>query len=87
MKDRRIGRFWIDRYAIDERPHQVRAMLQDVIVLRAECLAHADAIEYDGIHPSFDAISRGEMVPKYDAEVATNGDASVRSVAWKRRHP
>jgi hypothetical protein len=84
VKDKRIGRFSVSRYEVDERPHVVRKVMKDVIVLRAEFMGYSDRIEYHGIHASFAAIGEAEEPPLYLIEVTQNGDGSVGKVKWVR---
>ena len=83
MRDRRIGRFNIDVHIIHERPELARAVLRDVIVLRAECLDYAHCFDYVGVHPSFAVLPVGQMVPAYTADITCKGDGSVESITWK----
>lgn len=82
-KDRRIGKFSINRHTLDECPEVARAVLRDVIVLRAEAMWDANRIEYVGVHPSFAVKPDGEIAPEYTAEIKTKGDGSVEHVTWK----
>ena len=83
MRDRRIGKFTVDLHLIDNCADQVRVMMKDVLVLRAECLHHKHCIEYVGIHPAFSAIPDGYEPPPYTAEVRCKGDGTVEKVTWR----
>lgn len=85
MRDRRIGKFSLHRHLLDECPDCARAILRDVIVLRAEAMWHADRIDYVGVHPSFAIKEDGEDPPEYDAEIEVRGDGTVdvERVTWK----
>ena len=83
MKDRRLGKFKINRHIIDECPHQVLAIMKNMIIVRAEMHWAFDGIEYVGIHPAFAAVPHGQMMPEYYPAITTNGDATVRKVEWK----
>lgn len=83
MKDKRYGKFRINSHIIDECPHQVLAIMKDMIIVRAEMHWAFDGIEYVGIHPAFAAVPPGQMMPEYYPAITTNGDATVRKVEWK----
>lgn len=83
MQERRIGKFSLDLHLIDNCPDQVRAALRDMIVLRAECLHHANRIEYVAMHPSFAVKPDREEPREYLADIKCNGDGSVERVTWK----
>lgn len=85
MKDRRIGKFYIDWYSIDERPEHCRAVLRDCIVLRAESMHHRGAIEYHAINPAFDVCEIGDVLPEYDIEITTLPSGGVKAVKWVKR--
>lgn len=66
---RRIGKFNIDRHIIDNSPHDAVASLEGCIVLRAECMAHTGMYEYFAIHPDFEEVPVGMMIPEYHAVI------------------
>lgn len=65
MKDRRIGKFLIDLHVFDERPRDVRAVMDACVVIRAEALLGLGAIEYVAVSPHFAPVKRGEVIPSY----------------------
>lgn len=87
MQDRRIGKFTISRHIVDECPDVARAVLRDVLIVRAEAMWHMDRIEYVGAHPAFAAKPDGEMPPEYMPEIKARGDGSVESVKWTLLKP
>ena len=82
MKDTRIGKFTIDQYVINERPHHVLALMKDMIIVRAEYMWAHHGIEYMGIHPDFAALPPGQVAPEYVPIISTRGDGSVDKVKW-----
>jgi hypothetical protein len=66
---RRVGKFQISDDIIDEQPQVARAVLSGLIVLRAEALHHAYAIEYIAAGDQFEPITLGEMVPMYTVSI------------------
>lgn len=84
MKDTRIGRFKIGRYTIDERPEVARALLNDMIVLRAEMLGYYDGVEYQAINPAFGALEAGAYPSEYIAQVTFGGDGTIRTIKWQK---
>lgn len=83
MKDRRIGRFFIDAYVIDRDPQGARAILKDVIVVRAEQMWNRNGVEYVGICDAFEVNDPMHMVPEYEPQLVFSRDAAVQ-VTWKR---
>lgn len=69
MKDRRIGRFYIDALLLQSRPEEAKKVLQGVLIVRAEQRWDMDAIEYVGIHESFDELERGQIAPLYEVRL------------------
>ena len=65
MRDRHIGKFYIDLDLIDNDPKLVRSILSSVIVLRAETLIHSNVIEYFAISPAFEEVPLGMYTPEY----------------------
>lgn len=65
IKDRRVGKFYIRLDHINTWPDQVKDFLSGMIVLRAECLCHRNAIEHIAIHKDFLEVPLGEEPPTY----------------------
>lgn len=80
-----IGKFTIRKYFIESRPELVRAMLRDVIVLRAELRYDTDGIRYVGLHDSFHPLPRGSLPMEYEALITESqvGDIRTFSVEWR----
>ena len=47
--------------------------MRDVIVLHTETNYATDAITYWAIHPDFEAVKSGEVIPTYDLVVTGTG--------------
>lgn len=77
---RRLGRFRIAFGIVDGSPADALAALDGCVVLRAEALLGAGAIEYEAWHPDFAQVEPGEEMPGYEA-VLSGG----RRVRWEPR--
>ena len=75
---RRYGKFSISRELIDCFPEEVLAIMQDVLVVRAEMHFASDCVEYIGMCMHFDKTEPGEEIPKY---ICTAHDAGW---GWNR---
>ncbi len=79
LKERRIGRFEVPVEIINENPDVVRAIMGEVIVLKADVLYHRKAMLYDAICPQFDEADEGVLdLPFYDINVAEDGVTFTR---------
>ena len=80
MTNRRYGRF----YAPTDWAYQFRTELKRVmgqcIIVRAEVLFHRDQIEYYAISEHFRTIEEGEVPPVYEWIFGEDGDVSVSEV-------
>lgn len=85
----RKGHFSISRTLIKEEPEVVALAMSGMIVMRAECMLHTDAIEYWAMSEHFDEIELGEIVPEYlpEVEKVSLEDGEVRHIirGWKRQ--
>lgn len=75
-KQRRIGEFDVSLAMIDEYPDSVKQVMQNIIIIRAECLYHKDCIRYTGISKMFDVVKLGHDIPRYQM-VANDHTGSV----------
>lgn len=66
IDDLRRGRFKLAKQIINANPDAARLIMGNLIVIRAECLAMEDVIEYWGISPLFRELREGELIPKYE---------------------
>ena len=84
MQDRRLGNFRISLKVIEQEPKLARAILKDVIVLRAECLWHMGYIDYVGTHPQFDVVLEYLHAPNYTFNLTVVRTASdlVNKIEW-----
>ena len=78
VKDRRLGRFFIDIEFIDNHPEDVLAILSGTIVLDTRYDYARMAIEYIGINPRFDEVREGLLVPLY--YITIHSDTKVVSI-------
>jgi hypothetical protein len=74
IKNRRLGRFLIQKDLIDKRSGEILEMFSTlkILVVRAEALYAQDAIEYVGISPVFDEVESNLMVPTYYIKAETD---------------
>jgi len=84
MRDNRIGKFTLNRHMVDECPDQARAVLRDMLVLRAEAMWHRNEIEYIAAHPAFETLGLNAEPPKYVAEIRCRADGAVERVTWTK---
>lgn len=78
-----LGRFTISKQSIEDQPNIVRAVMQGMIVVRAEMLYPGDAIEYVALWDRFEPVEPGKMIPFYDIRVTLPGDGTVSVEAVK----
>lgn len=81
MGERRYGRFQVPLDLIEQHPAAIRAVMGEVIVLRAEALIAAHAIEYEAVCPDFDIVAHGEAMPTYDVIF----EADTHKVVWVKQ--
>lgn len=65
---RRVGRFSIPFYTIEENPSMVLLMLSGKLVIRAEARHEMAAIEYHAYCDDFDEVEQGQQIPEYVGE-------------------
>lgn len=65
MFDQRLGRFTISLDLLRREPKAVQKVMGECIPVRAECLYHADCIEYMAISKHFRKVPPGKLVPEY----------------------
>ena len=65
IKENRIGIFAIDHHFIKDDEEFVRALMQHVIIVRAESMYSRDAIEYVGYSDLFEPVRPGVSAPNY----------------------
>lgn len=62
----RVGRFEISMELIEKAPQDVMAVMQNVIIVRAESMFIKDAITYDAYSPLFETVEDCSEVPTYE---------------------
>ena len=79
---KRIGQFFIPRQAIFNNQDDVLAIMQHVIVVRAEMHLNRDGVEYVGYSDLFDEIEEGLVAPHYTFTIHREdyGDGYIVSV-------
>lgn len=80
--NRKLGKFRISNRLIEKDPELCRLALDGVIVVRAECLWHCDAIEYIGLHEDFAELPAGQIVPDYVAVITAGDDENPPARTW-----
>ena len=66
----RYGKFYIRRDLIEQSPQEAAAMLQGMVIVRAEMMVVRNAVEYVAMHPEFaKSTSLSAAVPEYIVEV------------------
>ncbi len=61
-----IGCFKISIDMIEQHPNEIMKIMENMIIVRAECLYVDDAIQYQGISDKyFDIVGIGSVVPDY----------------------
>lgn len=82
MRCRRLGRFFVhDRFLVDLEPGEVPPVFQGMVVLRAESSWIRPGIDYLAMHPQFDEVPEGSIVPVYEAVF----DADKATPRWVRQ--
>ena len=75
----RFGKVVVAVGLLSEWPNIATLLFERAIVVRAEMLAYADAVEYVMAHPDFEPQVPGSMLPLYDA-VFTQEDTDDGSI-------
>lgn len=83
---RRYGRFYIDRFIIDEHPEFVALMLAQIefLPLRVECQFDRDQIMYSGASPLFEEIDLGMITPEYEItfNISYDDEGETDDITW-----
>lgn len=83
IKERRLGTFSISGTIIKEWPSQVRLVLSDTIIVRAEQMWHLEVIEYIAYCKHFEPVEEGLIAPRYMPVFTQHDDGSV-TWEWKK---
>ena len=81
INSRKAGRFSIPHSYIDERPEEVKKVMAQCIVTRAESEFCSAEIRYTAISNQFDDISFGDEIPYYTWYF--NDDGSLNAIRKK----
>lgn len=65
MKDRKIGRFQLDRTLLEDCPDVFKDVLSRCIVVRCEMMFEFDGFEYTAICEDFQECPKGSAVRNY----------------------
>jgi hypothetical protein len=80
--DRRIGVFRIPMVMVRKHPQDVANAMAGCVVVRAEMLFEAGAIEYVALHPAFAVLPLGQQAPTYHSIITRHEDGSV-AYSWR----
>jgi len=68
MKTRNYGRFFVSgRFFWDLKPDEGTNLFHRMVVVRVEQQINADRIEYTAVHPDFEPLEPGHLIPEYNA--------------------
>lgn len=91
VEERRLGRFNVPRIYIAKFPEDVMEVLSKCLIVRAETLYHADAIEYIAFSEMFEPCEDGCEPPMYVADMEQTmdqetGDILCKFIGFKNRN-
>jgi hypothetical protein len=69
MRDKRLGKFTLSREEIDNYPDNVRLVMKECIIVRAEFMYDRDCIEYTAICDQFSPIPEGGYPYEYKVKI------------------
>lgn len=74
MTNNRRGKFTISRNMLQDSEYSfLQFIMRDIIVLHTETNYATDEITYWAIHPDFETVKSGEVIPTYDLVVTGAG--------------
>ena len=82
INDRRIGIFRMSLPLVNDAPAAARAVMAQVIVLRAELKVESDDIEYVAISDGFAEVPLGNKLRTYSASIRQLDDGSMEFAGW-----
>ncbi|MCF8009253.1 MAG: hypothetical protein K9K32_05760 [Halanaerobiales bacterium] len=83
VKENRVGKFYIDTDMLEEEPNNVRKVLSEVLIARAECIYHKGQIEYVGYSKHFESVESIIDIPVYDV-IITCDTTGIVDIDFKR---
>jgi len=81
-RDRRIGRFRISMRLIERFDTDVKRVMGQCIITRADYLFSCDAIEYVAISEHFRELDEGEIAPEYAWIFTSDGGMTCTELPW-----
>lgn len=85
----RVGRFRIGHNILRGSTELISLLMARVLVVRAEDMFVASAIEYTAYSSLFEPVPKGQEIPHYDVIVQTgaddNGDKKISSISFEKR--
>lgn len=72
-RERRVGRFQIAEWLVEQHPIGCRRVMGTVFVMRCEFLFHLGVFEYAAWSEHFDVVSEGEEAPWYVVSIHDGG--------------
>jgi len=78
------GKFYVAAHLLESEPSVVLAVLEGMVIVRAEMLYHNDKVEYFAFGPMFDELPKGATVPEYRCYLTVDDDGAVIHRRWER---
>lgn len=80
----RVGTFDMDSDLVYRDPASAVVVLAGCIVFRCEHHFYANRLRYEALHPEFDLVPEGEVMPEYWAEITRHDDGTITR-KWVRK--
>lgn len=80
----RVGSFEMDYDLVHRDPLSALAVLEKCIVFRCEHNFCSCRLRYEALHPDFDLVPEGTLMPDYWAEITHHDDGSITR-KWVRK--
>ncbi len=77
VKEHRIGEFDISSRLLKDSPEEVRDVLSNFLIVRAEAMFHKDTIQYTAYSHHFDKSAQGTLPKQYAINMLSNGNYTV----------
>lgn len=82
LTDRRVGMFRVAVEIINTDPEAVRAVMADVVVVKADFHTFSGTVEYVALCDDFPAVRPAEPIPYYRPELHKGADGRTRLLGW-----